>query len=193
MRVLLILISFIILSCGKEQMTPEDLIRFVQSEDSGMLKEAKVGESRMMIQYLPKKYWEAKCVIEQKEYGGAQDSFASFKVYFTNPDKTQSLSRYTASNKADYLDRLQYLDGDARYDFLFKQANDTSLAVLYHYERTYDLVPFDCVNLNFPLSGTPNSEFHLEYHDNMFTLGIQKWLFDSKSLSRIENIELVEK
>lgn len=172
-------------------MYPEQLIKYIFSEESGMRKEIVVNDQKMIIQYLPGKYWEANELANNRNKNIASDSFAVFRIYFSNQKETQSLSRYTSSSKAEYLDRLQYLDGDARYDFLFKQGNDTLLPALFHYERTYDIVPFDCVNLTFPYSTNSNDEFIVEYHDNMFSFGIVKYQISSKKLSKIKNIELI--
>ena len=176
----------------KEKMTPEGLIQFIHSEASGMRHEYVVNDEKLVIQYLPSIYWKAAQMLGKNLESQATDSFAMFRVYFSNQNESQSLSRHTSVNKGDYLDRLQYLDGDARYDFLFKQGSDTILPVLYHYERTYDLVPFDCINISFPYTVNKDAEFQLEYHDNMFSFGIIKWPVTSKELRKINSIELIK-
>lgn len=178
-------------SCSHETMTPQELMHFVQSEESGMRRVLVLGESRMEVQYYPGKFWEAKSQLDGKPYKGVQDSFAIFKVYFSNGDKTEALSRYSSASKEDYVQRLQYLDSDARYDFLFKQAADTNLSILYHYERTYDLVPFDCVNLSFPYSKEKTNRIGFEFHDQLLGLGIQKTHFEKEDIERIQNIEIL--
>ena len=192
MRTLQLLVILILISSCKQRQVPAgEWVKYVQSEESGLRKSVTVGKCRMDVQYYPASYWKAKCMLEGKEYTGAQDSFALFKVYFSNPERTGGLARAIASGKGEYVRILEYLDGDARYDFLFKQATDTALAAMYHYERTYDLVPFDCVNVAFPYSEDSESPFILEYHDNLFCFGIQKFRFDKETIKQVNQIEVI--
>ncbi|MBI1223480.1 MAG: hypothetical protein GC180_12830 [Bacteroidetes bacterium] len=188
---MILLIALSAFGCNDKKYKPEEWIRYVQSDESGLKREVTVGECRMEVQYYPPSYWKAKALLEGKTYTGTQDSFARFKVYFSTPEKTKSLAHSIANNREEYTRILEYLDGDARYDFLFKQGADTNLTAMYHYERTYDLVPFDCINLAFPFSADRDDAFVIEYHDNMFCFGIQKFLFNEKTLKKVNHIEFI--
>lgn len=119
---------------------------------------------------------------KKKEYGNME--YFSFKL--SAKDNHEELLKYNLSNENEYYQRIEYFSFKAQSDFKLISNTDTVLCSLFHFERTFNLVPHITFILGFPKTVTSKiNTLKIMYDDKVFNNGKIILGFDTEEINKI--------
>lgn len=185
---ILLLATLVITSCGKEEMKPSDLIRWVEDGENGMIQRQDFEHYFFEVKYKPLDY-----VISVE---GRTDELSSAKYEELKSQleglqyvdlnigpliqKGNALSGGT-QNQEEYFERLDYFVTYANQDIFMVQGQDTLYPKLYHFERNYGLAPKNTLLLGFD-QGEANQDRLVCIDDQVLGVGRVNFLFENEKI-----------
>lgn len=90
-----------------------------------------------------------------------------------------------------YLERIEYLTGAFSREFSLVVNGDTISPSLFHFERTFNMIPYNNFLLGFDLNREDvNSDVVLIYSGDLFQVGVQEFKFTESVISQKYSIDL---
>lgn len=143
-------------SCGKDALLPSDYIAWVNDANNSLLKTKSIVPLEVEVLYKPLPYIIAneqrtnkidKTVYEAriKELKGLQ--YYTLKLGITGGKL--DVTNYEVNDNGQQQDRLNYLSFAMQKDIKLVEQGDTLSCVLYHFERSYDIVSYRTFVLAF--------------------------------------------
>lgn len=161
--------------------SPEKLISFVDNKANGFIKSKTIGQISYYGILKPSDYLLSQKKLEEKNTRLSKNDFEDLQ-YFDLRIKVEDFNRefikYDLENAGQYQARVQYCAFNMQQDIKLIDGSDTLSCVLYHYERSFDIVPYGHFTLGFEnkKSDVVNTKT-LVFYDNLFNNGIIKLNF----------------
>lgn len=190
-----------VFGCGQKKLPPSDYIKWVEAEANGLLMEKNISNYSFRLQLKPSEYIVARefgaenihKVDEFKTRNAQLDSFCYFNLDISSADKKKSVLSEDLIEQSEYYSRLNYYTSFAQNDIKLYINTDTLSCTLYHFERTYDISPFNTIVLGFKLPckfKDLNSDIQLIYDDKVLSVGEVKFLISKNKLQNIPQLAL---
>jgi hypothetical protein len=179
---LIILLALLTLcSCGKKELEPKAYIAWVENESNGLKISKKLGEYNFTLQYQPSDYFNAKHGISE-EVKSEKDSMQYYTMRIFSEGKGDVL-RYGVSDQ-EYQDRIQYFSYEFSKDITLIDGKDTLPCILYHFERSYDMAPFNTLVLGFEDRQSKQDKV-FSFDDKVLGTGKINLIIQSEDIQRI--------
>lgn len=181
--------------CSDWKATPEQYLEWLGENRSDFIIRSEFMDYRMDAQYYPPKFYEAKSLLKGNETDSFQylDSFYTFKIKLTNREGTQPILRAGNVGRTEYMTRLSYLDFHAKDDLELITGLDTLPCISYHFERTYDMVPYNAISIAFKKAKTEKKadNVRLVFNEKVFGIGNVNFIFPSETFNKANNVKLI--
>lgn len=195
------LLFLLLLGCGPKRLPPSDYIKWVENKANGLFIEKDINNYSFRLQFKPVEYIIARefgpenlYKIDEFEARKNQlDSFCYFNLDISSADKKKSVLSEDLVEQKEYYSRLNYYTSFAQNDIKLCANGDTLSCSLYHFERTYDISPFNTIVLGFKLPcklKDLNSDLQLIYEDKVLSVGEVKFLISKNKLQNIPQLAL---
>lgn len=166
----------LLVGCSKKKMSAEQYEHYIRSTESGLVRSAGQGELLMTLQYQP-----------------GSTSEHRFFLFFSDVNKARSATALAGNDLEAKTMLYQYFDIEAASQIRLIQDGDTLLPRHYHYERTYDLAPYDCISMSFPAKEDSRGDLIFYFNENILGFGPQRWTFNLHDIERANQIEIEKK
>lgn len=199
--ILLLVPFFTILGCKEKTLQPAEYIRWVENVENGLRTEKVINGYYFRLQYKPDNYIVLRELGVENSYNTSLfnrrkaelDSFYYFNLDISSADKSKSILSNQLNNNEEYYSRLNYFTSFAQQDIKLISNKDTISCALYHFERTYDLSPFNTIVIGF--KQPKNKEFlkkdlQILFDDKVLSVGPINFLLDRKKLKKIPKLAL---
>lgn len=164
-------------SCGKEQLLPADYVAWVQDEDNGLRVGKTVDSYDFTLQYRPLEYIVA---MENKGNAGIHHDSVQKRIkelevlqYYTLKIASREGKEVIAtgiSSEAEYYARMEYFTSGIENDLVLVQGKDTLPCRLFHFERNYQLAPYNNIVVAFDSSSVKADRTFI-YDDQVLGIG----------------------
>lgn len=158
---------------------PRDYCHWVQNSANGLNVKKTIGDFQFALQYKPcayialmqdKKDSIAKAVVDErvKKMDGLQ-----YYTFTITTNTGEELMRTGIKSETEYYDRLDYIESMMQNDFSLIDGKDTLPCVLFHFERNYNIAPFNNFLLGFELTkdGATQTNKTVLYDDHLLGTG----------------------
>lgn len=197
---LLILFSALI-GCKETILHPVEYIKWVENTENGLCIEKELNNYYFRLQYKPSNYVVLRELGLEKSYDGnlfnkrkaELDSFYYFNLDISSADKSQSILSNQLKNNEEYYARLNYFTSFAQSDIKLISSDDTIACALYHFERTYDLSPFNTIVIGFKQPKGKDflkHDLQILFDDQILSVGQINFLIDRKKLKKVPKLAL---
>lgn len=116
-----------------------------------------------------------------------------FKIRIKRKNSNQEVLLYNLNNEDEYLERVNYLSYgfDENICLVRNDFKDTLYPSLYHFERTYGIVPYADILVSFKEDTLIKSNnYKLLINDVVFGTGIMVFDFDKKNIKNAPKLKL---
>jgi len=142
-------------SCEEEYLTPLKLIKWVESNENGLIAEKEINEYRFSTIFKPLDYIVAKNLdkdeISEEELLKEKTEIEDLQYYTYRIGLTSNQGDLLKNNLREtneYYARIEYFSFAMQNDLVLVDGSDTLKCVLYHFERIYGAAPY----LNFSVA-----------------------------------------
>jgi hypothetical protein len=179
-----------------ETVSADEFVSWCSNEENQLSKTKTISEMMYKVIFLPPEsmaYMELKTGQYDLEtfrktsesYKGM--SYFNFRLELNNGNG--ELLKYNVNSPAHYEERIKYVSFYMEKDLYLVQGGDTIYPGLYHFERTYEVVPFLTVMLAFDNKKFDREkEFTLVYNDKLFEKGLVKFNYHHKQLIDVPQV-----
>lgn len=189
------------MGCKEKILQPYEYIKWVENTDNGLRSEKIIKDYYFRLQYKPADYIVLRELGVEKSYKAnlfnqrkaELDSFYYFNLDISSADKSQSILSNQLNNNEEYYARLNYFTTFAQQDIKLISNDDTIACALYHFERTYDLSPFNTIVLGFKQPKESNFlkyDLQILFDDQILSIGQINFLIDRKKLKKVPKLAL---
>jgi len=147
-NVLLLLISFLLIGCGKEQMPPSEYVQWINNPENGIVKEKTIHPLTVELLYKTIDYVianefrsDAIPVDAYNQKAAELEGMQYYTLKLGIVDERFDVTNYEVEDEAQQQDRLSYLSFAMQKAIKLVEGKDTLACKLYHFERSYDLSP----------------------------------------------------
>lgn len=189
----LLLLAVTIGACTKSR-KPADYARWITDPANGLYQEKQLGDLAFTVQLKPAPYI---ALLESR--GAAPDAAQiekrtqELQPYYhvdvnilTNKGKSSVFEGTT--DPAAYGSLVNYFSNEAQQDFRLVAGTDTLNCALYHFERTYELVPQNTINLVFQRPDHFTGDLQLIYTDRRLHTGDIRFTFPERTLTQLPKL-----
>lgn len=186
--------------CSKQSsLSKEAYVSFVNSEESGLIKSKEIGEFTFEAFYRPYDYIAIqelkKATLSSEEVASKKKELAGLHYLNLKIEGAPGLGllETDATSDQDYNLRLYYYTSEAQLDMQLIQDQDTMPCVLYHFERNYQLAPYNNIVLGFePTNQEINYTKDIEfvYNDRVLNTGPIRMVFNADQLNTLPTLKL---
>lgn len=183
----------------EKSLIPLEYVDWVNDKEHNLNKTKRIGEFGFTVFNKPVDY--LICLDQRKEeistlsYDQVKKEFGNllyFDFKIEADDIPTELLKYKVGGEAEYQRRITYFAYEMQNDFCLVDNNDTLPCIMFHYERTYDIVPYAKVLLGFdPLKNNASKTFEFIYQDRVFSNGLIKFTFRKSDLENIPKLKTV--
>ncbi|MBI3518036.1 MAG: hypothetical protein HY062_01595 [Bacteroidetes bacterium] len=183
----------------EETLTPADYMSWINDPTHNLKRSKKISEFDFTLFSKPVDYLisldQKTETIDRNKYSELKKEFGNL-LYFDFKievhDIPTELLKYKVSGEAEYQRRVTYFAYEMQKDFFLVDHFDTIPCVMFHYERTYDIVPYVKVLLGFnPLKNNTENTFEFIYQDRVFNNGPIKFTIRKTDLENIPKLKTV--
>jgi len=141
---LIILMSMVLISCSSS-LSPSEYVKWVASEDNGLVKTKTIEEVSVKVQYKPLAYIIANEMrtndIKSKVYKEREKELEGMQYYNVVLDITdaRNILNYKVSDMGGQQARIQYLSFGMQQDIYLEEDGKELPCKLFHFERTYNI------------------------------------------------------
>jgi hypothetical protein len=162
---------------------PQELIEFVNDTKNGFVKTKTINEITYSVFLKPDQYVKAK----NQHYISIKDSVADdktgsefqlFDVRIEVGNFQKEFIKYDLESIPQYEERVKYCSFEMQNDIVLIDGKDTLPCVIFHFERTFDIVPFGHFLLGF--KNNPSKDIKIKtiiFNDRLFNNGFLKFSF----------------
>lgn len=196
------LFVFSLFSCSekKEFSKLEELTKYINSKESGLLNEKVVGGIRYKIKYLPTDYLIYKQIDQQQVprnyaidslYSAFGNSITFLFSIGPESDNGTNITNYGVGNYEEFSERLKQLCFDSQeWIYLQSSSGKEYKPSLVHLENINSLEKHRNLIVVFEKDKFVTDDFSFVFHDEIFQTGINKFYFKSNDIKRIPKIKL---
>lgn len=177
-----------ITSCGKEEMKPSDLIRWVENPENGLVQRQDLNHYFFEAKYKPLDYvvsMEGRTDdLNESDYQTLRNDLEGLQYVDLNIGPLSYSGNALSGgiqNEEEYFERLDYFVTYGNQDIFMVQGSDTLLPRLYHFERNYGLAPKNTLLLGFD-AGEDKKDRELYIDDQILGVGRVKFLFTNQNI-----------
>jgi hypothetical protein len=170
--------------------SPEKLISYVTSSENGYYKEKEIDEIKFSALLKPIDYIKADQALKGDTATiAADDDLQYFDFRITVKDFNMEFLKYNLPSANDYSYRVAYCAYEMQKDIFLIDGKDTLPCIFYHFERTYNVVPFGHFLLAFkPAAKDAVRPKTLMYYDRLFDKGLIKMTFLPNDLIKVPKL-----
>lgn len=181
-------------SCREVELRASEYIKYVERENNHLNRAKQVGDLHFHLQYCPTEYLLlkehktdklSKQLVEERRM--ENDSMLFFKLRITANGSTDVLN-YQLRSGEDYYARIQYLSYGFEEDIALIHERDTIFPALFHFERTYGVVPFADFMMAFNTKIKESGDFQVIIDDKVFDTGILKFTYKTDDIQNIPKL-----
>jgi len=180
------------------KLSPGQYVQWVEAKENGLRKEKVIDDIIYSGQYKPCNY----VICEEERTNSLADSTLKKKTGELNgmqyynlrieiKDGHGELLKYGIASADEYKERLNYFAFGMQNDVKLVEGNDTVPCLLFHYERTYDVVPYGTFLLAFPLPKNAATDRTLIFFDHGFNKGIIKLFYRGVDINNQPQLEVI--
>ncbi len=179
-----------------ENVSATEFITWCSNEDNHLSKSKTVSEMQYKVMFLPPEsmaYTELKAEeynleIFRKVSDSYKDmSYFNFRIQLS--DGNGELLKYNLQSAMQYEERIKYVSFNMDKDLYIIQDNAIIYPGLYHFERTFEVVPYLTVMMAFDNKKFDKKrEFTLVYNDRLFEKGMIKFNYQNNQLVDVPEI-----
>lgn len=157
-----------------------DYLTYVQNPVNGLCISKEIGEITYTLQYKPLEYLvileKQKDSIGRKELENRMSELKDMQYYTLKieaKNHQRELLKYKLSSDEQYYERIRYFSFDMQRDLSLKENKDSIPCSLFHFERTYGIVPYASFVLGFlnPFPTDNNGSIYFTFYDQVFDGG----------------------
>lgn len=173
----------------KELVVEEEslVIPGVEDRENGYVREKKIENFTYTAYQKPTEYLLAKARIEKGNDSLSANDFEDlqyFDLRIRVEDFNQEFMKYDLSDAGQYKDRVNYCAFNMQNDLKLVEGKDTLRCVLFHFERTFNTVPYGHFLLAFEKGSIKTNTIKtLIFRDGLFNNGILKFSFQPKKIT----------
>jgi hypothetical protein len=194
-------VFIIFIGCKQKQITPYEYVRWVENTENGLRIEKEMNGFKFRLQHKPSSYIalrevgfeNADQIMQYYKRKEELDSFYYFNLDIASIDDKGSVLSHNLNTQEEYYARINYFTSFAQSDLKLVCGKDTLPCTLYHFERTYDLSPYNTIVIGFKmLSGKKiyHDDLLLIFDDKILSVGQMRFLIKSNILKNIPKIVL---
>jgi len=191
------LLTLLTISCGKEELRPSDLIRWVENEENGLVQRQNFQEYFFEAKYKPLDYVvsiEGRTDdLSESKYTDIKSELEGLQYVDLNIgplSKSGNALSGDLKSEEEYFERLDYFVTYAQQDIFLVQGKDTLLPKLYHFERNYGLAPKNTLLLGFQ-NGSTEADRYLYIDDQILGVGRVKFLFENSRIKSTPTLKRI--
>lgn len=193
----LILLVFAFSSCKKTSLDTHDYIQWVEDTDNGLNQTKTIGNHQFTVQYKPIDYHliqiynpDQMLQFSPQQIDSLHDIYKNQLIFNFRIDRCDGLSVImTSDNPSNFSNHFIF---NAEKDFYLLNSKDTIHPAGYHFERTYEVVPYINLGLVFSVSDDFNNSegFSFVYDDSVLNTGKIKFKYSNKQIQSIPKLKL---
>lgn len=161
--------------------TPEKLIAFVDNKENGFIRIKTIKEITYSSVLKPTDYLLAQQIIKEGNTALKKEDFEDLQYFDLriNVDGfNQEFIKYNLDSNGEYQERVNYCAFGMQEDIKLIDGKDTLNCVLYHYERSFDVVPYGHFTLGFEAKKSKTiSTKTLLFNDRLFNNGLIQFTY----------------
>ncbi len=179
-----------------EAVSADEFVSWCSNEENQLSKSKAISEMIYRVNFLPAEsmaYTELKTsqydleTFQKTSESYKSMSYFNFRLQLNNGNG--ELLKYKVNSPAHYEERIKYVSFYMEKDLYLVQGNDTVYPGIYHFERTYEVVPFITVMLAFDNTKfDKEKEFTIVYNDKLFEKGLVKFTYQNKVLVDVPQV-----
>ena len=194
------IILILLLGCNSGHLITGDLISWVEDEGNGLRVTKQISNYKFQLQYKLLEYIIAQEILNKnltREEIEARMEEKKDMQYLTlrigSADERTSILETNLTDRQEYYERLDYFAFQMKKDLILVDGTDTLGCSLYHFERTYNLTPFNNIVLGFANPGylKEAKDKTLIYKDNILDIGAVKLTIKASSLEDMPKLKLI--
>lgn len=200
-KLLILIVCFLHFGCKKNnELDRSELLHWVESEENLLTRKHKEKDIDYIATYCPVSYMIAKEFkannIEEstfKQRSKDLEGFEYFKLRIQRNNSKEEVLLYNISNQQEYTDRIDYLSYGFEENVILVRNNfqDTLFPALFHFERTYGIVPYIDFVFSFKKdTACKDQRMQLVINDNVFGKGIFSYDFNRADLNNAPKFKL---
>lgn len=152
--ILLFSLCLALSSCKEYNLTPDEYIEELEKTDNGLHKEKTIGEYTFSLQYMPLNYialleWKK---ANQEDFSSVKKSLEGiehFTLRIASSDQKTPVLRVGRQSQEEFQAKLDYFSYHFQNDLYLIEGNDTIKSSWCHFERSYDLTPYENFIIGF--------------------------------------------
>ena len=194
---------FIILAISQGEaassLPPGKYISWVNDSSHGLVNSNTFGNYVFSLQFTPLEYLAIKEFGTDSisseliaEYTKEMDSLQYFILRISTKNLQGDVLKEGIANPSEYHSRVQYFANYMQQDISLYEGKEVLPCVFLHYERDYNLSPYQTFILAFPKAVDPKalSDKILHYNDRALNLGTVQLTITAKSISDIPKLKI---
>lgn len=194
-----LLFVLLLIGCNKKSLKPIDYIEWVNDPKNGMMLSKEIGEYRFDLLYKPSEYI---AILELESLDSITDEYIQKRkkeltgiqhLTLTITSKNgESILKDGSMSPENYQNKLYYFTTLIKDDLKIIQAEDTFNCLLTHFERNYELAPYNKIVLIFEDNNPENkSESKLfNYYDNILEVGPVLFTIRASALGNLPELKI---
>lgn len=183
----------------KAGLNPADYIRWVENKTNGLHVEIEEQGYVFDLQYTPLEYLAIREFAHDElsktavtEYLPKIEGLQYFTLKIATANRAEDVLKHKLSEKNEYYHRIQYFSSVMQNDLTLLDGAETLHCKLFHYQRDYNIAPYQTFLIAFPNSSknqAPESKT-LVYHDQVLGLNEVRIPIKKESLISIPTVNL---
>ncbi len=179
-----IFILIFLLGGCQSNATKEELISYVSNPINGLKRMNDVSDLRFELQYKPLSLIHTKEMIDNDA-----ERVQYYDLRISTKTEGSDVTNFRDNSHEGVQSMLQYLSFGLKNDIKLVQGNDTLNTMLYHFERSYDMVPYRTFVLAFEDNGN-NEDRKLIIDSPVLGADLVKIGIRGADISRIPELKL---
>lgn len=193
------LISGIVLvSCGRLTYDQAEYVKYVTSEENGLIVKQDAGSYEFSLQYRPTDFemlaqmQDLNDTFTIEERRRDIDQFQYFTLKIGSKDKKSDALKNGVTSNEEYQRRMSYLMSDnIKENIRLVEGKDTLQCLFHHFERSYSITPFNTLILVFKNNNPSSIENKtLILDDEVFGVGRMKFTIDKEDIKEVQTLKL---
>lgn len=184
-------------SCGKENLKPSELINWVNDPENGLIQQQSLNHFDFEVLYKPTDYiialegrTDQLTEVRYAELKSSLEGLQYLDLKIKSEEGNLDALSGGMETQDDYYQRLDYFITYAYQDIQLVQGQDTLRPVIYHFERTYGLTPYNTILLGFEETGIA-SDRTLIIDDQVLGVGRIKFVFEEEKITETPTLKRI--
>jgi hypothetical protein len=173
--------AVLVSGCSANKLTPGEYVRWVENQENKLIAKTVKDGIEYKLQFKPVSYV---ALLEQRANAidqaqlkkdiGDFSELQYYTLYISSGDHKADVLAVNATKNEDYFQRLGYFVTEMQNDITLKQGKEKLPCVLYHYERDYNLTPYQKFLIAFRANDHSNeADRTLVLNDRVFNKSVE--------------------